>query len=139
MRGSPSRCRPGRDPRGPCSPRHRLVERAVQGTIPAGAGVVRERRADATAECARDLPASRRDEPGRDRPGPRPCGTAVRQHADGEAPRLAHSEGNLCARFGRSRTAVRSALDKLEGAGLLERSPGKPRVVRALPQRHTSP
>ncbi|ARQ69985.1 GntR family transcriptional regulator [Streptomyces marincola] len=44
------------------------------------------------------------------------------------------SEAELCARFGRSRTAVRSALSKLEGAGLLERAPGKPRIVRAVPK-----
>ncbi|MDT0270042.1 GntR family transcriptional regulator [Streptomyces sp. DSM 44915] len=47
------------------------------------------------------------------------------------------SEAELCQRFGRSRTAVRSALDKLEGAGLLRRSPGKPRVVVALPEKTT--
>ncbi|WP_049574962.1 GntR family transcriptional regulator [Streptomyces sp. SBT349] len=47
------------------------------------------------------------------------------------------SEAELCARFGRSRTAVRSALAELEGAGLLERAPGKPRLVRALPDQQT--
>ncbi|MGW0980309.1 GntR family transcriptional regulator [Streptomyces xiamenensis] len=43
------------------------------------------------------------------------------------------SESALCIRFGRSRPAVRSALLELERDGLLERVPGKPRVVRALP------
>jgi DNA-binding GntR family transcriptional regulator len=43
------------------------------------------------------------------------------------------SEEALCQRFEKSRTAVRTALAHLEGAGLLGQPPGKTRVVRALP------
>ncbi|MCE7080701.1 GntR family transcriptional regulator [Streptomyces sp. ST2-7A] len=49
------------------------------------------------------------------------------------------SESNLCQRFGKSRTAVRSALAQLEGAGLLKQDPGKPRVVMALPTDRRKP
>ncbi|NUV74128.1 GntR family transcriptional regulator [Streptomyces fungicidicus] len=42
------------------------------------------------------------------------------------------SEQNLCARFGASRTAVRSALAQMEGMGLLATVHGKGRTVRAL-------
>ncbi|ONK13118.1 GntR family transcriptional regulator [Streptomyces sp. MP131-18] len=49
------------------------------------------------------------------------------------------SEAQLCARFGRSRTAIRSALAELEGTGLLERVPGKPRTVRVVPEEQTGP
>lgn len=43
------------------------------------------------------------------------------------------SEAKLCERFNVSRVAVRDALAQLQGRGLLESQPGKPRVVRALP------
>ncbi|MFD6150893.1 GntR family transcriptional regulator [Streptomyces sp. NPDC060243] len=44
------------------------------------------------------------------------------------------SEAKLCERFSVSRVAVRSALGQLHGRGLLESQPGKPRLVRALPE-----
>ncbi|WP_326712178.1 GntR family transcriptional regulator [Streptomyces sp. NBC_01474] len=44
------------------------------------------------------------------------------------------SEAKLCERFNVSRVAVRSALGQLHGRGLLEAQPGKPRLVRALPE-----
>ncbi|MCF3102945.1 GntR family transcriptional regulator [Streptomyces roseoverticillatus] len=44
------------------------------------------------------------------------------------------TEGELCERFRASRTAVRSAIAKMEGQGLLAgAAPGKRREVRALP------
>ncbi|MFD5105519.1 GntR family transcriptional regulator [Streptomyces cinereoruber] len=43
------------------------------------------------------------------------------------------SESALCERFGVSRTAVRGALARMEGAGLLTTTRGKGRTVRALP------
>ncbi|MEV5597581.1 GntR family transcriptional regulator [Streptomyces sp. NPDC052496] len=43
------------------------------------------------------------------------------------------SEKELCDRFGMSRTAVRTAIAQLEGAGLVEMGPGRRRRVRALP------
>lgn len=43
------------------------------------------------------------------------------------------SEDELCRRFDTSRTPVRAALAQLEGAGWLSRTPGKPRVVVAVP------
>ncbi|MQY15007.1 hypothetical protein SRB5_51840 [Streptomyces sp. RB5] len=45
------------------------------------------------------------------------------------------SEAKLCERLGASRVAVRSAVAQLEGRGLLEARPGKPRLVRALPDK----
>lgn len=49
------------------------------------------------------------------------------------------SEGDLCQRFKKSRTAVRAALAHLEGAGLLGQSPGKTRVVLAMPSDGSTP
>ncbi|MEV6669919.1 GntR family transcriptional regulator [Streptomyces sp. NPDC051162] len=44
------------------------------------------------------------------------------------------TEGELCEQFGASRTAVRSAVAKLEGRGLLTAAaPGKRREVQTLP------
>ncbi|MFJ3527271.1 GntR family transcriptional regulator [Streptomyces sp. NPDC090132] len=44
------------------------------------------------------------------------------------------SEAMLCQRFNVSRVAMRAALGQLQGRGLLESQPGKPRLVRALPE-----
>lgn len=49
------------------------------------------------------------------------------------------SEEALCGRFSKSRTAVRTALAHLEGAGLLKQQPGKARVVLALPADGSTP
>lgn len=43
------------------------------------------------------------------------------------------SESELCARFGVSRTAVRTAIAQMEGKGLIEMGPSRRRQVRALP------
>ncbi|MCW5250599.1 winged helix-turn-helix transcriptional regulator [Streptomyces sp. SHP 1-2] len=43
------------------------------------------------------------------------------------------SESQLCERFGASRTAVRRALAKMEGSGLLDTVHGRGRTVHALP------
>ncbi|WKK24712.1 GntR family transcriptional regulator [Streptomyces olivoreticuli] len=43
------------------------------------------------------------------------------------------TEDELCRQFGASRTAVRSAIAKLEGQGLLASAPGKRREVHILP------
>ncbi|WP_308433586.1 GntR family transcriptional regulator [Streptomyces netropsis] len=43
------------------------------------------------------------------------------------------SESELCAHFGVSRTAVRSAIAQMEGRGFIEMSPNRRRKIRALP------
>jgi DNA-binding GntR family transcriptional regulator len=49
------------------------------------------------------------------------------------------TEGELCEQFGASRTAVRSAVAKLEGRGLLTAAaPGKRREVQTLPDGNPS-
>ncbi|KWT63150.1 DNA-binding protein [Streptomyces albus subsp. albus] len=49
------------------------------------------------------------------------------------------SEKDLCAQFGVSRTAVRTAIAQMEGAGLIEKGPGRGRLVRALPVTQEDP
>ncbi|MFF3270405.1 GntR family transcriptional regulator [Streptomyces chrestomyceticus] len=49
------------------------------------------------------------------------------------------SEKELCDQFGMSRTAVRAAVAQLEGAGLVEKGPGRGRLVRALPDAQEAP
>ncbi|MFD0066699.1 GntR family transcriptional regulator [Streptomyces sp. NPDC056690] len=49
------------------------------------------------------------------------------------------SEAKLCERFGVSRTAVRRALARMEGTGLLDTVHGKGRTVRALPSDSVRP